>query len=128
MKIPRSSEYADHSLVGADANHRRRLQQALPFLQIDFKYWEHELEKGTLLDPEKRLHVIGSWCILTYYTWLPLNIHYCKKLSSSPLSYVVSIPGLDPNVISGPKGIIMFTSFNTFGRLLCTLAFRSIIF
>ena len=49
-----------HPLVVAAANQRRRLQEALPFLQVDFKDWDQELEKGTLLDPEKRLHVIGS--------------------------------------------------------------------
>jgi len=49
-----------HPLVVAAAKQRRRLQEALPFLQVDFKDWDHELGKGTLLDPENRLHVIGS--------------------------------------------------------------------
>ena len=49
-----------HPLVVAAANQRRRLQEALPFLQVDFKDWDQQLAEGTLLDPEKRLHVIGS--------------------------------------------------------------------
>jgi hypothetical protein len=99
-----ASKFGRHPLVEAARRQRTQLQHALPFVSVDSKGWDTALANGSLADPDKRLQV--KYIVLRLQL-IPVTAYlrrHFKSLDSADKAYLVRVPGLDPAVISGPKG------------------------